>query len=116
MTCCIPSWDIRGIVPVLLGNPGILGQGCGCALLYAIPGCTWDNHGLLGNPGILRQEYGCELLYTILGYTRDSHGLLGNPGILGQKYVLYAILGCTWVNRESWDTWIGYGCELLYLG
>ena len=63
VSCCMPSRD----VPVLLGNPRILGQGYGCVLLYAIPGCTWDSHGLLGNPGILGQGYGCVVLYAIQG-------------------------------------------------
>ena len=70
---------------MLLGNPGMLGQGYARVLLYshpwmylggscvtresqdtqtwgmpidcsiAIPGCPWDGPVLLGNPGILRQ-------------------------------------------------------------
>ena len=71
----MPSRYVPGIVMgSLLENPEILGQGYGCELLYAIPGCTWDSHGLQGNPGILGQGYGCELLYTIPGCTWDSHG------------------------------------------
>ena len=81
---------------MLLGNPGILGQGYGCELLYSIPGCTWDSPVLLGNPGILGQGYGCELLYAIPGCTWDSPVLLGNPGILGQGMAV----SCSMPSRD----------------
>ena len=40
---------------MLLGNPGILGQGYAHYYSIAIPGCTWEGLVLLGNPGILGQ-------------------------------------------------------------
>ena len=90
---------------------GILGQGYGCILLYAIPGCTWDSPVLLGNPRILGHGYGCVLLYAIPGCTWDSP-VLGNPGILGQGYgcvLLYAIPGCTW-GHDCYNG-MNYGAE-----
>ena len=92
---------------MLLGNPGIFGQGYGCELLYSIPGCTWDSRGLLGIPGILGQGHGCELLYAIPGYTWDSPVFLGNPGILGQ---------CCMPSQDVHEIVLGYWGVWGYFG
>ena len=78
---------------MLLGNPGILGQGYACVLLHSHPGMY------LGGSSVTREPRdtwtggmpACVLLYS-------------HPGMY---------IGGSCVTRESWDTWTG-GMPVYY--